>query len=36
MKGYYTDYGYKGYIPGKGYMLFASESDYEEYYYSII
>ena len=30
MKGYYTDTGYMGYVGGK-YMLFASETDYEEY-----
>ena len=32
MKGYTTSEGYKGYIPDKGYMLFATESEYEEYY----
>lgn len=31
MKGYYTSYGYMGYINGK-YRLFATESDYAEYY----
>ena len=31
MKGYYTNSGYMGYIPGIEYMLFASENDYEEY-----
>ena len=32
MKGYYTNYGYMGYVPEeKEYMLFASESDYSEY-----
>ena len=31
MKGYNTDSGYMGYIDG-GYMLFASESDYRDYY----
>lgn len=30
MKGYYVDFGYMGYISGR-YMLFASESDYNEY-----
>lgn len=32
MKGYPTQTGYMGYIPGKGYSLFSSEDDYEEYY----
>ncbi len=32
MKGYATSEGYKGYIPGRGYMLFATEREYEEYY----
>ena len=32
MKGYQTAYGYKGYIPGKGYVLFSCESEYEEAY----
>lgn len=32
MKGYATSDGYRGYIPGKGYMLFATETDYKEYY----
>lgn len=32
MKGYYTSYGYKGFIPNKGYMLFKDEDEYEEYY----
>ena len=32
MKGYYNSYGYMGYIPGKGYTLFASEGEYEECY----
>ncbi len=30
MKGYYTAYGYMGYVNGK-YILFATESDYIEY-----
>ena len=30
MKGYYTSYGYMGYINGK-YRLFATESEYREY-----
>ncbi len=30
MKGYYTNDGYMGYVDGM-YMLFACESDYEEY-----
>jgi hypothetical protein len=32
MKGYPTDSGYKGYIPNEGYVLFATEEDYKEYY----
>lgn len=31
MKGYPTDIGFMGYIDGR-YMLFATESEYEEYY----
>lgn len=31
MKGYVVTEGYMGYV-GTGYMLFASESDYKEYY----
>lgn len=32
MKGYVVPEGYMGYIPSSGiYMLFASESDYEDY-----
>jgi hypothetical protein len=31
MKGYYVDSGYMGYVNGR-YILFASESDYREYY----
>lgn len=34
MKGYPTQQGYMGYIPRKGYTLFATENDYEEYYYA--
>ena len=30
MKGYYTAYGYMGFVNGR-YMLFASESDYKDY-----
>ena len=30
MKGYAVESGYMGYVDGE-YMLFASESDYEEY-----
>lgn len=30
MKGYYTAYGYMGYVNGN-YKLFASESDYIDY-----
>ena len=30
MKGYYTSYGYMGYVEGV-YKLFATESDYIEY-----
>ena len=30
MKGYYTEYGYMGYVEGR-YMLFASEADYYDY-----
>lgn len=30
MKGYYTSYGYMGYVEGT-YKLFATESDYIEY-----
>lgn len=32
MKGYPTQIGYMGYIPNKGYTLFATENDYCEYY----
>lgn len=31
MKGYYTSYGYKGYVPEMGYILFSCEQDYKEY-----
>lgn len=30
MKGYYTAYGYMGYVNGK-YMLFATETEYINY-----
>ena len=30
MQGYYTAYGYMGYVNGK-YILFASEAEYIEY-----
>ncbi len=30
MKGYYVKEGYMGYVEGE-YMLFADETDYEEY-----
>lgn len=30
MKGYYTSYGYMGYVEGS-YKLFATESDYIDY-----
>ena len=32
MKGYYTGSNYMGYIPGKGYQKFESESAYREVY----
>ena len=32
MKGYPTQSGYMGYIPGIGYMSFVTETDYKEYY----
>ena len=35
MKGYPVNDGYKGYIPGRGYMLFATESEYEEYFLEV-
>lgn len=31
MKGYSTQSGYMGFVDGK-YMLFATETDYKEYY----
>ena len=31
MKGYYTSYGYVGFI-GEEKMLFSTEAEYEEYY----
>lgn len=30
-QGYNTYAGYRGYVPGIGWMLFASESDYYDY-----
>lgn len=36
MKGYYTKAGYKGYMPGYGYVLFATEKEYEEEYAELI
>jgi len=30
MKGYYTPFGYMGYVSGK-YILFATETDYIDY-----
>ncbi len=30
MKGYYTDYGYMGYVNGR-YQLFATEAEYIDY-----
>lgn len=35
MKGYSVQSGYMGYIPTMGYILFASEGDYAEYYATI-
>ena len=35
MKGYYTQSGYKGYIPNKGYILFCTRAEYEEYFRNI-
>lgn len=32
MKGYYSNEGYMGYIPGEGYTLFSSEQEYYEVY----
>lgn len=32
MKGYVTSNGYKGYIPERGYVLFSTQTEYEEYY----
>ena len=32
MKGYNVGSGYMGYIPGSGYQLFPTETEYEEYY----
>ena len=31
MKGYPTQTGYMGYIPGNGYSLFSTETEYVEY-----
>ena len=31
LKGYPTENGYKGYVDGKGYMLFETEEAYYEY-----
>lgn len=31
MKGYHVEAGYMGYVDG-GYMLFANEDDYREYF----
>lgn len=33
MKGYPTHAGYRGYIPGNGYLLFSTESEYREYFH---
>lgn len=30
MKGYPTQTGYMGYIPGMGYVLFSTEEEYKE------
>ena len=32
MKGYIVNSGYMGYIPDKGYSLFSTQKEYEEYY----
>lgn len=32
MKGYTVNVGYRGYIPGMGYILFSTEKEYEEYF----
>ena len=32
MKGYIINFGYKGYIPGQGYILFATQEEYVEMY----
>ena len=32
MKGYMTQQGYMGYIPFRGYVLFCTQNEYEEYY----
>lgn len=32
MKGYYTNFGYMGYIPDENiYLLFSNETDYKEF-----
>ena len=31
LKGYPINVGYKGYVAGNGYMLFATEEEYYEY-----
>lgn len=31
-KGYIVPFGYMGYIPGAGYILFATEEEYNEAY----
>lgn len=33
MKGYPVSNGYMGYVLGKGYVLFATETEYYEWYY---
>lgn len=32
MKGYLVSAGFMGYVPHKGYVLFATEDEYIEYY----
>lgn len=36
MKGYLTFTGYMGYIPEKGYILFCTQNEYEEYYQELV
>ena len=36
MKGYKTSLGYKGYMPGYGYVLFDNEKEYAKEYAEII